>query len=103
MRSLRSGKNLPQAVDLPRILNSHTLLKPLKIRSTSSDFVKKDLKFSGLKKVIVAPYVEKRLVKISEEREKAMRMLREKIIRQIGEKSRLVREKATRKTKQVIF
>ena len=38
-----------------------------------------------------------------DEREKALRIIREKIIKQISEKSRLIRERATRKNKETKF
>ncbi len=57
--------------------------------------------FSGLNQVQIPPLVIKKCEKYREEREKALRIIREKLIKTMNEKAMLIREKANRKNRDV--
>ena len=96
-KALTFNRNLPYPSDFPQILNSKPLLSDFSFQPTLIDLIPKDFHCRGLKPVTVPPLVLQKSDLYNQEREKALRILRGKLITQIMEKSRLIKEKATRK------
>ncbi|CDW74287.1 UNKNOWN [Stylonychia lemnae] len=85
-------KNLPHPRQLTKILNSHKLQQPLKINKTLIDLVQRDAHYQGLKDVQIPPLVIRKCEKYHEDRERVLRIIREKLIKQMGEKARVIRD-----------